>query len=258
MPRLTSCYQKKVSRQKDLYIQDLELLKDTAEDIITELNRFKQVDEDDKDQVEETVINTDLRIPDAIIQLGARQKISSSIKFAACTQIDSNGRASAPAGRILLTPTSCTTSMSVTTASIHQSVTLIILIVFGGGSPITTVTTIDPPGRCWASFPWSWSTCYAGKQYQKKHSAQERLTEHQTAQLPPLPLHRHLGQSSQFSIDGVSPRNQGCRAANFWTQLYSSPSIFPKSGSTPALARQPWKFLAFYPEFSHIFVDLLL
>ena len=59
------------SRQRDLYVQEIDLLKDTTEDIIAELNQFEEVNEDDEYIVEENVINTDLDIPDAIMQLRA-------------------------------------------------------------------------------------------------------------------------------------------------------------------------------------------
>ena len=46
---------------------DLDLLKDTAEDIIAELGQLKKVNEDGSDLVAESVINTDLNIPDALV-----------------------------------------------------------------------------------------------------------------------------------------------------------------------------------------------
>ena len=68
-------------RQRAEYVQDLDLLKDTTEDIIAELNRLKEVHEDDSDLVEESVINTDLHIPDAIVHLGARPRTAQSLQL---------------------------------------------------------------------------------------------------------------------------------------------------------------------------------
>ena len=52
-------------RQTELYVVDLEELRDTAEEIPTEMNRIEEVDEDDNGLVEETVINEDRHIPDS-------------------------------------------------------------------------------------------------------------------------------------------------------------------------------------------------
>ena len=72
---------------------------------IAELNRPDEVNEDNNNLVEETVVKEGLHIPHVIVQLRARQKTSAPIPSVACTVIDSNRGASALARGNTFTPT---------------------------------------------------------------------------------------------------------------------------------------------------------
>ena len=56
---------------------DLNRLLLTARGIITELDRLDKVDEDNNVPAEESVTHNDIHIPDAVVYLGARSKVSS-------------------------------------------------------------------------------------------------------------------------------------------------------------------------------------
>ena len=81
-------------RQTDQYVQDLDMLKDTAEDLIAEMNRLNEVDDNNNNLVEETVVYEDLNIPDAVVQLGAEPETSTSVTSAVCNVTDSISGAS--------------------------------------------------------------------------------------------------------------------------------------------------------------------
>ena len=84
------------------YLQDLDLLNDTAEDVITELNQLDKVNENDNDLVDENTLNDDLQIPSTLVHPGARPKVSaaSTTTTASSTILDPHDGASAPAVRV--------------------------------------------------------------------------------------------------------------------------------------------------------------
>ena len=67
------------TRQAELYLGDLKRLRDVAAEILAEMDGLDKVNEDDNDLIEEVVVSEGLHVPDAIVQLGARQKTSLSI-----------------------------------------------------------------------------------------------------------------------------------------------------------------------------------
>ena len=89
------------------------------------------------------VVDEVLHISDAIVQVGAVHKTSTSSTCAVCNVTVSRSGFSAFAGENTLTPTSFSTDISCTPVSIYESVSVVIPSIFGRGSTSTTYTTLD-------------------------------------------------------------------------------------------------------------------
>ena len=134
----------------------------------------------------------------------------SLLKLSCVSVVDSNGGACVFEGGITKAPTSFSTGISCTTASIYESVSMAIRSVFGGGSTSTTYTTINPPGGVPAATGGGGVTSLstgpallgltplviqAGNARRNiMHGRDSQITR----SMPPLPPHRFLGQNNQY------------------------------------------------------------